>query len=128
MTDRQSTVLIIEDDRFLRRAAQAGLAQEGFQVFAAAEGHEGLRSAAEIKPDVILLDLLMPGMSGIDVLKALKADELTRGIPVMILSNSSRDQDKQQAEALGAVGYFIKANLSLADLARTIERLLEGGA
>jgi two-component system response regulator len=77
-------------------------------------------------PDLILLDMLMPKLSGLDMLRALRAEERTRAIPVLILSNSSREQDIQEAERLGVSGYLVKANLSLQDLGDQVGRLLEG--
>jgi CheY-like chemotaxis protein len=75
--------------------------------------------------DVILLDLLMPKLPGIEVLRALKAQPETREIPVLILSNSSREDDKQQAMQLGAAGYYVKANLSLRELAVQVDQLVQ---
>ena len=77
-------------------------------------------------PDLILLDMLMPKLTGLDVLRTLRADQRTRAIPVLILSNSSREQDIQEAERLGVSGYLVKANLSLQDLGDQVGRLLEG--
>jgi CheY-like chemotaxis protein len=118
-------ILLVEDDKFLRRACEASLRQRGFQVATATEGDEGLRLArTQPYPDIILLDLLMPKLPGIEVLRALRADPATAAIPVLILSNSSREEDKRQAVQLGASGYYVKANLSLKDLATEIERLV----
>lgn len=119
-------VLIVEDDRILRRACEAGLAQEGFAVTTASDGEEGLRRVREQRPDIVLLDLFMPKLNGVEVLRALKADPATAGIPVMILSNSSRDDYKQTALALGAADYRLKSNLSLKDLAAAVARLTGG--
>jgi CheY-like chemotaxis protein len=122
-------VLLVEDDKFLRRACEASLRQRGFDVVAATEGDEGLRMArSEPLPDVVLLDLLMPKLPGIEVLRALKEDEATRSIPVLILSNSSREDDKQRAVQLGAAGYYVKANLSLKELAAEVEKLVKHDA
>lgn len=122
-------VLVVEDDKFLRRACEASLRQRGFDVVTATDGEEGLRLARESPPpDVVLLDLLMPKMPGIEVLRALKADPETKAIPVVILSNSSRDEDKREAMQLGAVGYYVKANLSLKDLAAQVDRLIKDHA
>jgi CheY-like chemotaxis protein len=118
-------VLLVADDKFLRGACEASLRQRGFQVVTATDGEEGLRLAREAPhPDVVLLDLVMPKMSGIEVLRALRADADTKAIPVVILSNSSRNEDKREAVQLGAVGYYVKANLSLKDLAAQVGRLI----
>jgi len=119
-------VLLVEDDKFLRRACEASLRQRGFEVITAMDGEEGLKVARQTpQPDVILLDLLMPKMSGIEVLRALRADDATSKIPVLILSNSSREEDKAEAMTLGALGYYVKANLSLKDLAAQVSALLD---
>lgn len=119
-------VLLVEDDKFLRRACEASLRQRGFEVTTANDGEEGLRLArAAPYADVILLDLLMPKMPGIEVLRALKAQPETAEIPVLILSNSSREDDKQQAMQLGAAGYYVKANLSLRELAVQVDHLVQ---
>ena len=120
-------VLLVEDDKFLRRACEASLRQRGFEVTTANDGEEGLR-LARVAPyaDIILLDLLMPKVPGIEVLRALKAEPETASIPVLILSNSSREDDKQQALQLGAAGYYVKANLSLRELAVQVEQLVHG--
>jgi CheY-like chemotaxis protein len=122
-------VLLVEDDKFLRRACEASLRQRGFAVTTATDGEEGLRLAREVPhPEVVLLDLLMPKVPGIEVLRALKADAATKDIPVVILSNSSRDEDKREALQLGAVGYYVKANLSLKELAAQVDLLIKDHA
>ena len=119
-------ILVVEDDRFLRRACEASLRQRGFTVLTAVDGEEGLRLVRAETPDLILLDLLMPKVTGLDVLRTIKAAEGTRDIPVLILSNSSRDQDVREVMNLGAVGYLVKANLSLQELGDRVTQLLEG--
>jgi DNA-binding response OmpR family regulator len=118
-------VLLVEDDRFLRRACEASLKQRGFEVITASDGEEGLRLATiQPHPDVILLDLLMPKVHGIEVLRGLKANPATAHIPVLILSNSSREEDRVQALGMGAAGYHVKANLSLKELAAEVEQIV----
>ncbi len=109
-------VLLVEDDQFLRKACEAGLKKRGLTVLTAVDGEEGLRRAQAEIPDLILLDMLMPKLSGMQTLEALKKDERTRAIPVVILSNSSLDSDLQKAKDLGAAGYLVKASLSLKEL------------
>jgi two-component system phosphate regulon response regulator PhoB len=118
------SILVIEDDRFLRRACEVSLQQRGFAVQSATDGEAGLALARASKPDLILLDLLMPRVSGIEVLQRLRADSETAGIPVVILSNSSREEDKARAAELGAVGYYVKANLSLRALGDAVANLV----
>ena len=123
MTARR--VLLVEDDRFLRRACEISLRQRGFAVTTAADGEEALRKVRAEVPDLILLDLLMPKMTGTEVLKALRAEEATKEIRVLILSNSSREQDVEEIKTLGVSGYFVKADLSLQELCDMVARLLE---
>jgi len=118
-------ILLVEDDRFLRRACEVSLRQRGFVVTTAADGEEALRKVRAEVPDLILLDLLMPKMTGTEVLRALRAEEATREIRVLILSNSSREQDVEEIKTLGVSGYFVKADLSLQALGDMVARLLE---
>jgi len=120
-------VLLAEDDRFLRRAAEARLRQHGFTVIAAVDGEEALRIARAEQPDLILLDLIMPKIQGFEVLKALKQDDATARIPIIVLSNLGQDHDVQRAMAEGAVAYFVKAHLSLQDLVQKVNEVFEGG-
>ena len=119
-------ILLVEDDRFLRRAAEASLRQRGFAVTVAADGEEALAKVRTEIPDLILLDLLMPKVTGIEVLRALRAEEATKGIRVLILSNSSREQDLEAIKELGVTDYLVKANLSLQELGDRVAQLLEG--
>jgi len=118
-------VLLVEDDRFLRRACEKSLRQQGFNVSTAPDGEEALRAIRADPPDLILLDLLMPKVSGLEVLKDLKSDEKTRAIPVIILTNSSKETDVREIESLGVSGYLVKANLSLEELGNQVRQLLE---
>ncbi len=116
---------MIEDDKLLRRACEASLNKRGFTVLTAVDGEEGLRQARTEIPDLILLDMLIPKLSGIETLEALKKDTQTHSIPVVILSNSSADSDAQKAKALGALGYLVKASLSLRELGDHVISFLE---
>ena len=116
-------ILLVEDDRYLRLACAAGLKRAGFAVLTAEDGEQALTVARAERPDLILLDMLMPKLSGIEVLRTLKAEEPTRAIPVLVLSNSSRERDVEEAMRLGAVGYWVKSNLSLEELTRRVAAL-----
>lgn len=117
-------LLLVEDDRFLRRAAELALVRAGYSVLTAVDGVIGLQLARDERPDLVLLDLLMPRMSGLEVLAALRADDATRDLPVLVLSNSSIDHVVSQVRALGA-DYLVKANLSLHELVARVAALLD---
>lgn len=120
-------VLLAEDDRFLRKAAETALKRQGFAVLPAVDGEEALRMARAETPDIVLLDLIMPKLQGFEVLRALKTDPATAKIPVIILSNLGQESDVKQAMEAGAIGYFVKANLSLQDLVKRVGEVVGGG-
>jgi len=126
MTEPTRRILLAEDDRFLRKAAETALKRQGFGVLGAVDGEEALRVARAETPDLILLDLIMPKLQGFEVLRALKADSATAAIPVIILSNLGQESDVKQAMAAGAVAYFVKANLSLRELVKRVGEILGG--
>ena len=106
------TILIVDDSRFLRMTNECALHKAGFEVIGAADGEEGLRMAREKLPDLIVLDMMLPKLSGPEVLKALRADSATSKIPVMVLTSLSQaNEEKLKSE--GAAEYFEKSTLSL---------------
>jgi CheY-like chemotaxis protein len=117
-------ILLVEDDRFLRRACEVGLRQRGYAVESAVDGEEGLRAVAAAPPDLILLDLLMPKVTGLEFLRKLRADPSTQALSVLVLSNSSREQDMEEITRLGVVGHYVKADLSLQELGERVAELL----
>jgi two-component system, OmpR family, phosphate regulon response regulator PhoB len=125
MTQPAKSILLAEDDRFLRRACETKLKQAGFTVRVAVDGEEALTMAREQSPDLLLLDLLMPRRDGLSVLATLRGDPKTREIPVVIMSNSSKDLERQKAASLGVVDYWIKSNLSLQELCDRVSQLLQ---
>ena len=127
MPDRARRVLLAEDDRFLRRAAEARLRRHGLEVLTAADGEEALRLARAEPLDLILLDVVMPKLQGFEVLKALKQDEATAHIPVIVLSNLGQERDVAQAKVLGALAFLVKAHLSLQDLVDRVDAALATG-
>jgi len=120
-------VLLAEDDRFLRRAAEARLRRHGLEVLTAVDGEEALRIARAERLDLVLLDVVMPKLEGFEVLKLLKEDAATASIPVIVLSNLGQERDVAQAKALGAVAFLVKAHLSLQDLVDRVDAVLATG-
>jgi CheY-like chemotaxis protein len=112
VTVPSSTVLVVEDSKFLRIATERALSKAGFQVITAADGEEALQVVNAKLPDIILLDMMLPKVSGPEVLKALKANPATVHIPVIVLTSLSQaNEEKLLAE--GAAAYFEKSALSL---------------
>jgi CheY-like chemotaxis protein len=105
-------ILLVEDSKFQRLASERSLIRAGYSVITAADGEEALRLAREQVPDLILLDMLLPKISGPDVLKALKADPATRSIPVIVISSLSQKNAARLMED-GAVAFFEKTLIQL---------------
>lgn len=120
----KKSILIIEDEAFFRELIKKKLSSDVFDVFEATNGQEGIDEAIEKKPDVILLDLLLPDMSGFDVLSKLKSDLHLSTIPVIILSNLADPQDIQKGLKLGAVAHLIKAQSDINDIVVKIKEIL----
>ncbi len=125
METTAKTILLVEDDRFLRRGCEVSLRRRGYTVLTAADGEEALRAVQAEVPALILLDLLLPKVTGLEVLRTLRSEERTRAVPVLVLSNSSNERDVEEVRALGIAGYLVKANLSLQDLGDHVGRVLE---
>lgn len=117
-------LLVVEDTDLLRKIYTDKLTQEGHEVFSAADGLEALAVLRTEKIDLVLLDLIMPKMSGLDALEAMKADPRTRDIPVIILSNLGQEGDVERGLSLGAVDYLIKNEAKPADVAEKIHATL----
>ncbi len=120
-------ILLAEDSRFLSKAAETALSRAEFTVLLAADGEEALRIATSEAPDLILLDLIMPKLQGFEVLRQLKSNPATAGIPVIVMSNLGQDQDVELAAKLGAEDYLIKTALPLKEMVRRVERYLGAG-
>lgn len=115
-------VLIVEDDALLAKVLVDKFSSSGFEVSNVMNGLEVQKEAERFEPAVILLDLILPGLDGFGVLKLLKATDTTKKIPVVIISNLGEESDIRSARALGAVDYFIKANMSMEKLMQYINR------
>jgi CheY-like chemotaxis protein len=119
-----ATILLAEDDRILRKAGEATLKKKGYTVIAAVDGEDALAKAREHKPDLILLDVIMPKLQGFEVLASLKQDASTRDIPVIMLSNLQEESDIRKAADAGALGYLVKSNVQLDTLTAKVAEVL----
>ena len=105
-------ILVVEDSKFLRLATERALAHAGYEVSSAGDGEEALRTAQEKLPDLILLDMLLPKMGGPEVLRALKTEPSTAGIPVVVLTGLSQ-KNAERLQEDGAAGFLEKSALGL---------------
>jgi DNA-binding response OmpR family regulator len=116
-------ILVVEDDKFLQKILTTKFGKEGFDVRAAADGEEALRMAITESPSVILLDLILPKMTGFEVLAELKTNAKTKNVPVIVLSNLGQDEDIRRAKELGALEFFVKADVSINEVVRKVKEL-----
>ena len=117
-------ILIVEDDKFLRELIAQKVGKEGYQVTEAIDGEDGVKKAKETKPDLVLLDLILPGIDGFEVLANIKEDPTLVQVPVIILSNLGQKDDVEKGLKLGAIDYLIKAHFTPGEIIEKIKKLL----
>ena len=114
-------ILIVEDDKFLRELIARKVIDEGFNVSEAIDGEEGIKKIKEEKPDMVLLDLILPGIDGFEVLTRMKEDPALSSIPVIIFSNLGQKEDIEKGLKLGAIDYLIKAHFTPGEIIEKIK-------
>jgi len=118
-------VLLIEDDEFIRDLYKRQLDKGGFFTYAFSNGEEGLKSIEDNRYDLILLDIMLPGMNGLDILRNIKQNDATKDIPVIMLSNLGQDAVIREGLVLGAIGYLIKPSFTPNQIVQEIKAILE---
>ena len=124
MTDTKKTIVLADDESYIAIAYRDGLERAGFAVTVADNGQDALGAITLIKPDIVLLDLIMPKMNGFEVLKAIKADPALVNIPIIVLSNLSQVTDEAEVRRLGANDFLIKSDYSLKQIIEKVESVL----
>lgn len=122
---KMKKILFIEDESALQKSVTEILKKEGYETISAFDGESGLKSAKEKKPDLILLDLILPKLDGFSVLEKLKEDKETKEIPVIVLTNLEDVKDVGRALELGATTYLVKAQYNLEEVLEKIKQVLE---
>jgi DNA-binding response OmpR family regulator len=117
-------VLIVEDDAFLANIYKTKFEMEGFKVSTSENGEAGLSDIKKKKPDIVLLDILLPKMDGFAVLERLKADNEAKNIPVILLTNLGQKDDVQKGLEMGAVDYLIKAHFKPSEVVEKVRKIL----
>jgi DNA-binding response OmpR family regulator len=125
MNDRRQTVLVVDDEPHLLRLVQFRLEREGYDVVTASDGQSALDSVFEHRPDVCLLDVVMPRRSGLEVLQELRADERSAALKVIMLTARATDADIERGMQMGADDYLTKP-FSAADLRSRVAAQLPG--
>ncbi len=120
----EKKILVVEDEATLHKALVDVLGQAGYKTFSALDGAMGLELSQKEKPDLVLLDIILPKMDGFEVLKNIKGDKDTSSIPVLMLTNLGDMEDVQKALEYGANGYLVKADFHLDDVLRKVEEIL----
>lgn len=123
--DKGKRILIVEDDSSLVKIYKIELEIKGFEVIDAQDGEEGLKKTLEEKPDLILLDIMMPKLNGLDVLEKIRQDENTENIPVIMLTNFGQEYLVKRAFELKATDYLLKYQTTPIEVVRKINSVLE---
>ncbi|MEY4731075.1 MAG: hypothetical protein RL681_21 [Candidatus Parcubacteria bacterium] len=120
----QPKVLLVEDDRFVSSMLKSRLEHDGFVVDQAFDGDEGVQKMRSLRPDLVILDIILPKVSGFEFLERVVSDVELNSIPIMVVSNLGQESDVEKARSLGAVDYYIKAKTSIDDLENVVKNRL----
>ena len=119
-------ILLVEDEQFLANLLKSRLEKTGeIKIQIARDGQEALKFLKETKFDLVLLDLILPKLSGFEILETIHSDPRLQNIPVMIISNLGQESDISRGQSLGAVEYFIKAHVSMEELIEQVKKFLK---
>lgn len=121
----KKSILIVEDDEFFRELLRKKFLASGFSIIEATNGEEGIDMAKQKKPDLIILDLLLPNIDGFEVLSKVKANPDTSSIPVIIVSNLGQQEDVERGLKLGAADYLIKSQFDIDQVVGKAENTLK---
>ena len=125
MDAKKKKLLIVEDDKMIGTMYKTKLEQEGFIVLQAEDGSQGLEMAIRDKPDLIMLDVIMPQLDGFTVLQELRGNPSTKHTPIIMLTNLGTDEDKAKGQKFGATDYIVKANLTPSQVSELIKKYLK---
>jgi len=118
-------ILVVEDETFLVKIYSVKLKKEGYDIQIAMDGEEAVKLSQTFKPDLILLDLILPKLNGFEALEQIRKKSATKKTPVIVLSNLGQEEDIKRAESLGADDYLVKANFSIQDVVQKVKEVLE---
>jgi DNA-binding response OmpR family regulator len=125
MSENKKKILVVEDDGMISSMYKTKFEADGFIVFIAEDGASGLEIARKEKPDIIMLDIILPRLDGFSVLEEIKKDKNIKNTPVIMLTNLGTDEDKKKGEKSGASDYLVKASLTPAQVSDKIRKALK---
>jgi DNA-binding response OmpR family regulator len=125
MATNKTLVVIVEDEKMLADMYATKFTMEGFVAQKANDGQTGFDLVKQVKPNIVLLDIIMPKIDGFGVLKMIKDDPELRDIPVILLTNLGQDEDIKKGKQLGAADYFVKANHTPAEVVQKVKQVLK---
>jgi DNA-binding response OmpR family regulator len=125
MKGKSKKILLVEDEPALLMVLADKFRREGFQVFEASDGEIALESAVKYRPDIIVLDIVMPSMDGLTMLKKLRENKWGNDVPVLILSNLSDPEQINEAAGSGAIDFLVKSNWGLDDVVAKVRQTLQ---
>lgn len=123
--EKKITVLLAEDDRFVSDIYKRKLGTDGFDVLFAPDGREAVKILEETIPDLVLLDIMMPFMDGMEVLQKMKGEDRWKKIPVVMLTNLAEKENIERSISMGADGYIIKAHFTPSEVVQKIKTVLD---
>jgi len=123
---KKKKILLIEDDTFISQMYTAKFKQTPHELLSVGDGEEGLALAKEENPEAILLDIVLPKVDGFKILEKLKADETTKNIPIILLSNLGQEANIQKGMSMGALDYIVKAHYTPQEVVERVEKILGG--
>lgn len=126
MSEKKKTIVLVEDEKTLANLIELRLGRAGYKVETAYDGQKGLDLILKSNPDLVLLDIMLPGLSGFDILNKLKEEHLLPNLPIIIISNSGQSLELQRAVDLGARDYLIKVNFTPDEVLEKVEKVLQG--
>ncbi len=124
MKENEKKVVLVEDDSLMSGILATHLIGDGFTVISVTDGAKAFERIQVEQPDIVLLDIILPGIGGFDILQKLKQDESTKAIPVLILSNLGSKEEMKRGIDLGAVGYLIKASTMVEEIVANMKNVL----
>jgi len=122
---KQKTIVFVEDEPHLQEELTAAFVEEGYSVKSAYDGETGLALVQKEKPDLVLLDLILPKKDGFEVLEAIKSNDELKHIPVVVLSNLETAENVERAVRLGAASYLVKTNYEISNITQKVKTILD---